>query len=93
MVLGLASFAALLALGLGFLLLGTPQASSSVSARAAAPPASAEVPPPEADSPLAIEVPGCVCHSDDPAVVEEHSRFRMNQCFGCHAGGMPAMGR
>ncbi len=44
---------------------------------------------PEADpkSPLAIEIPGCVCHSDDPDEVERHSTFRMNQCAGCHTGG------
>jgi hypothetical protein len=44
---------------------------------------------PEADpaSPLAIEIPGCVCHSDDPAEVKRHSTFRMNQCAGCHMGG------
>lgn len=52
-----------------------------------------EVPAPDPGSPLAIEIPGCVCHSDDPAIVEEHSQYRMNQCFGCHAGGMPEMGQ
>ncbi len=43
---------------------------------------------PEADpaSPLAIEIPGCVCHSDDPAEVERHAAYRMNQCAGCHMG-------
>lgn len=52
-----------------------------------------EVPPPDPSSPFAIEIPGCVCHSDDPRVVEEHSSYRMNQCFGCHADGMPEMAR
>ncbi len=52
-----------------------------------------EVPPPDPGSPLAIEIPGCVCHSDDPVLVEEHADYRMNQCFGCHAGGMPEMGQ
>jgi hypothetical protein len=44
---------------------------------------------PEADpaSPLAIEIPGCVCHSDDPKEVERHAEYRMNQCAGCHMGG------
>jgi hypothetical protein len=46
-------------------------------------------PPPDPNTPLAIEIPGCVCHSDDPAVVEEHSQYRMNQCMGCHAGQVP----
>lgn len=46
---------------------------------------------PEADprSPLAIEIPGCRCHSDDPKVVAEHARYRMNQCAGCHKGLTP----
>ena len=38
-------------------------------------------------SPLAIEIPGCMCHSDDPDVVAEHEQYRMNQCAGCHMGG------
>jgi hypothetical protein len=46
-------------------------------------------PPPDPNTPLAIEIPGCVCHSDDPDVVEEHSQYRMNQCMGCHAGQIP----
>ncbi|PKQ29817.1 MAG: hypothetical protein CVT60_03430 [Actinobacteria bacterium HGW-Actinobacteria-10] len=50
------------------------------------------VPPPDPSSPFAIEIPGCVCHSDDPTIVQQHSEYRMNQCFGCHAGGMPEMG-
>lgn len=49
------------------------------------------VPAPDPSSPLAIQIPGCVCHSDDPKLVEEHATYRMNQCFGCHAGGMPEM--
>jgi hypothetical protein len=49
----------------------------------------AEAPPPDPSTPLAIEIPGCVCHSDDPEVVEEHARYRMNQCAGCHIGGTP----
>jgi hypothetical protein len=46
--------------------------------------------PPAADisTPLAIEIPGCVCHSDDPAIVKRHSAYRMNQCAGCHVGGV-----
>ena len=45
--------------------------------------------PPDPSTPLAIEIPGCVCHSDDPRIVEEHSQYRMNQCMGCHAGQIP----
>jgi len=49
----------------------------------------ASVPEPDPSVPLAIEIPGCVCHSDDPKIVEEHSNYRMNQCAGCHAGETP----
>jgi len=52
-----------------------------------------EVPAPDPNSPLMIEIPGCVCHSDDLKLVEEHQGYRMNQCFGCHTGGMPEMGQ
>jgi hypothetical protein len=45
-----------------------------------------EAPPPDPDSPLAIQIPGCTCHSDDEKIVEEHASYRMNQCFGCHSG-------
>lgn len=47
--------------------------------------------PPAADpnSPLAIQIPGCVCHSDDPKTVEKHAEYRMNQCAGCHMGDTP----
>lgn len=45
-----------------------------------------EAPPADPTSPLAIQIPGCVCHSDDPKLVEEHAEYRMNQCYGCHAG-------
>jgi hypothetical protein len=45
-----------------------------------------EVPEPDPQSPFAFQIPGCTCHSDDPAVVEEHANYRLNQCSGCHAG-------
>lgn len=48
-----------------------------------------QVPAPDPNAPLAVEIPGCVCHSDDPQLVEEHATYRMNQCAGCHAGGVP----
>jgi len=47
------------------------------------------VPEPDPNVPLAIEIPGCTCHSDDPKIVEEHSTYRMNQCAGCHGGQTP----
>ena len=49
-------------------------------------------PPADPASPLAIEIPGCVCHSEDPALVKSHSEYRMNQCAGCHIAGV-SMGR
>lgn len=51
--------------------------------------ADAEAPAPDPSSPLAIEIPGCVCHSDDPKLVKEHEGYRMNQCAGCHVGQVP----
>ncbi|MBE0418139.1 MAG: hypothetical protein IBX63_10275 [Coriobacteriia bacterium] len=45
-----------------------------------------EVPAPDPESPFTFQIPGCRCHSDDPAVVEEHANYRLNQCRGCHAG-------
>lgn len=69
-----------------------PPAPPAGEASAAAVP-TGTVPEPDPSSPFAIEIPGCVCHSDDPELVQEHSEYRMNQCFGCHAGGMPDMGR
>lgn len=46
-----------------------------------------KAPAPDPNSPLAVRIPGCRCHSDDPKLVEEHAQYRMNQCFGCHTGG------
>jgi hypothetical protein len=62
--------------------LGAPQAPASLGQ-------DAEVPEPDPSSPLAIEIPGCRCHSDDPKLVKEHEAYRMNQCAGCHAGRVP----
>lgn len=66
---------------------GAPAQSSAAPSGADGQPA--EVPAPDPNAPLAIEIPGCVCHSDDPKIVEEHSKYRMNQCAGCHAGETP----
>lgn len=51
--------------------------------------ATQEVPPPDPNSPFAKDIPGCVCHSDDPKQVADHAVYRMNQCAGCHQGGVP----
>ena len=70
----------------------TPQqATPGGTADGGAEPSAALQPAPPS-GPLAIEVPGCVCHSDDPQVVAEHATYRMSQCFDCHQGGTPQMG-
>jgi hypothetical protein len=47
------------------------------------------VPPPDPRYPLARSIPGCICHSKDAKLVAQHRDYRMNQCFGCHKGGIP----
>ena len=69
--------------------LTTPQSPNSAAVTPPDPAAAGEAPAPDPDSPLAIEIPGCVCHSDDPELVAEHSEYRMNQCAGCHVGEVP----
>jgi len=76
---------ALVAVGAGFYFLGAPSQGQAVSENGQA------VPPADPNSPLAISIPGCVCHSDDPAQVAEHKQYRMNQCAGCHMDGVPEM--
>lgn len=67
-----------------------PQSAEGYAEAAdAAPQAGTEPAPPDPSSPLAIEIPGCVCHSDDPKQVEQHKGYRMNQCASCHAGRTP----
>jgi hypothetical protein len=39
---------------------------------------------PDYDRQFHIPIPGCVCHSDDPVKVMQHSNRRINQCMGCH---------
>lgn len=50
-------------------------------------PEGAQAPPADPNTPLAIQIPGCKCHSDDPKLVKQHEKYRMNQCAGCHSGG------
>jgi hypothetical protein len=45
------------------------------------------------DDPIAVRIPGCRCHSKDPKVVKQHSKYRISECAKCHAGGLPGMGR
>ncbi len=33
-----------------------------------------------------IPIPGCVCHSKNPATVMAHQDRRIRQCMGCHGG-------
>ncbi|MDP2401326.1 MAG: hypothetical protein Q8M66_05045 [Actinomycetota bacterium] len=96
LVISLSVLAILLAGAAVVFAFGTPQAPppAEVPKVGATPTATGtEIPAPDPKSPLAIQIPGCVCHSDDPALVEEHASYRMNQCFGCHSGGMPEMGQ
>jgi Fe-S-cluster-containing hydrogenase component 2 len=74
---------ALVALAFAF---GTPQSAPDSAVTPGAPVSAAS-------APLAIEIPGCVCHSDDPQVVAEHAQYRMNECASCHADDVPGMGR
>ncbi|MDA3936072.1 MAG: hypothetical protein PF636_04290 [Actinomycetota bacterium] len=69
-------------------------ATGTTSSGASAPGGASSLPTEAEDSsPLAIQIPGCVCHSDDPQLVEEHATYRMSECYGCHADGTPAMGQ
>jgi hypothetical protein len=75
----------------------TPQASSQATPVGTTDPPAGTADPVDSASaggsdPLAVEIPGCVCHSDDPAVVESHASYRMSECFDCHSEGMPGMG-
>lgn len=67
---------------------GAPPAGGGVPAMGGGDPSARgkEAPPADPATPLAIEIPGCVCHSDDPKLVKEHAEYRMNQCYGCHSG-------
>lgn len=67
---------------------GAPPAGGGVPAMGGGDPSAIgkEAPPADPATPLAIEIPGCVCHSDDPKLVKEHAEYRMNQCYGCHSG-------
>lgn len=31
-----------------------------------------------------VPIPGCVCHSDDPAEVVRHAEYRLRDCSACH---------
>lgn len=68
---------------------GEAPPASEQPATSESPASRGEVPEPDPNSPLAISIPGCKCHSDDPKLVKEHEGYRMNQCAGCHAGQVP----
>ena len=101
--LGIALFV-LAAVGVTLFAIGTPSAPPAPGAASPgvpspgvampdASPASTAAPSAADAGPLAIEIPGCVCHSDDPQVVAEHATYRMSECFDCHQDGTPAMGQ
>ena len=31
-----------------------------------------------------IPIPGCTCHSDDPAAIVPHAEYRLRDCSACH---------
>ncbi len=40
---------------------------------------------PAVEDRFVVPIPGCTCHSDDPALMVEHAERRMRDCFGtCH---------
>ena len=71
----------------------TGDAGDDAAGAVASDAASDAAPAPDPASPLAVQIPGCICHSDDPKVVAEHAQYRMNQCYGCHKDGVPGMGQ
>lgn len=36
------------------------------------------------ESHFVIPIPGCVCHSDDPALIVQHGERRIRDCSSCH---------
>jgi hypothetical protein len=40
---------------------------------------------PAVESRFTIPIPGCVCHTDDPALQMQHAGRRMSECAGCHS--------
>ncbi len=38
-----------------------------------------------------IPIPGCQCHSKDPALTAQHTRRRMSECNKCHDTSPPHM--
>jgi hypothetical protein len=39
---------------------------------------------PAVPSRFTIPIPGCVCHSNDPVLIAQHSTRRISECAGCH---------
>lgn len=57
--------------------------SADVRQAYAATVAAGQAPPIEAS--FHIPIPGCVCHSSDPAQQMQHSTRRIKDCAGCHS--------
>ncbi|MBN2822090.1 MAG: hypothetical protein JXR33_02725 [Coriobacteriia bacterium] len=36
------------------------------------------------ESHFVVPIPGCTCHSDDPAAIVPHAEYRMRDCGACH---------
>ena len=77
--------ASLVALALALYLFGSMWfPSSEAKAAYAQIEAAGQAPPIERQ--FHIPIPGCVCHSDNPVPVMEHSNRRIRQCMDCHGG-------
>jgi hypothetical protein len=78
-VLGLVLLAALL-YAFGGMWVRTPEMRTAYQAQVDAGVA------PTIEGRFVIPIPGCVCHSDDPALQAAHSVRRINECTRCHGG-------
>ena len=76
-----ASLAALAALIYSFGTMASP--SPEVIAAYDEAVATGQAPPVEAR--FHIPIPGCVCHSGDPALAMQHSTRYIRECSGCHS--------
>lgn len=94
LILGIVIVALVAVAGIAYAVVVTNPTRTAQPAGTTGPMESAEtsapaIPPPDPLSPKHTSIPGCVCHSDSPKLVEEHAEYRLNQCFACHNGEMP----
>lgn len=94
LILGIVIVALMAVVGIAYAVVVTNPTRAAQPVATPAPDESADtagpvVPPPDPLSPKHTSIPGCVCHSDDPRLVQEHAEYRLNQCFACHNEEMP----